>query len=129
MMITAHLPIRTAPEISQKVASQQAWRRVSTFEPTLVPNELATSLAPMPNAKMKAITKPTTTSHNNVTLNGSIVHLLSCGYLYYIETVSSVSFKLRAVRLFVCFFGKKDLECSRLSQLRIYGNQLLWSYY
>lgn len=74
MSTVSDLPIRTAPEISQKVANQQACRSVSTFEPTLVPNEFATSLAPMPNARIKAITKPTTTSTNTVPLNGSILH-------------------------------------------------------
>jgi hypothetical protein len=57
------LPMRIAPAISKTVAKQHAWNMVSTLDPTLVPNEFATSLAPMPKAKIKAITKPTTTSH------------------------------------------------------------------
>lgn len=59
------LPIRIAPEISQKVAKKQADRMVSTPDPTLVPNELATSFAPIPNAKMNAITKPMIIIHND----------------------------------------------------------------
>ena len=37
---------------------------VSTFEPTDVPNELATSFAPMPNASTNATMKPTITIHS-----------------------------------------------------------------
>ena len=37
-------PIRIAPATSQKVANQQACRIVKTPDPTLVPNEFATSL-------------------------------------------------------------------------------------
>lgn len=66
------LPIKTAPEISQTVAKTQAWRIVKTPEPTLVPNELATSLAPMPKAKTKAIIKPNTTIHKSSDEKGSI---------------------------------------------------------
>lgn len=54
-----------APDISQTVAIQQAVRIESTPEPTLVPNEFATSFAPMPNAKMNAITKPKITIHRS----------------------------------------------------------------
>lgn len=50
-----------APEISQMVAIKQAARIERTPEPTLVPNEFATSFAPMPNAKINAIKKPTIT--------------------------------------------------------------------
>lgn len=38
-------PINTDPAISQKVASQHACLMVNTPDPTLVPNELATSFA------------------------------------------------------------------------------------
>ena len=41
----------------------QACRNVSTLAPTDVPKELATSLAPMPNAKMKEMMKPSTIIH------------------------------------------------------------------
>ncbi|TMW45351.1 hypothetical protein DOY81_009568 [Sarcophaga bullata] len=54
------------------VARRQAWRMVKTPEPTLVPNELATSFAPMPKANKKAMRKPNTTIHNNSDENGSI---------------------------------------------------------
>lgn len=53
-----YVPTKMAPDISQTVANQQAVRIERTPEPTLVPNEFATSFAPMPNAKMNAITKP-----------------------------------------------------------------------
>lgn len=55
--------MRIAPAISKTVAKQHAWTMVRTLDPTLVPNELATSLAPIPKARIKAIIKPTTTSH------------------------------------------------------------------
>lgn len=71
-----YLPISTAPEISHTVANMQACLMVSTPEPTLVPNELATSLAPMPKAKTNAIRKPTTTIHNNSGENGSMMAML-----------------------------------------------------
>lgn len=58
-----NLPIKMAPDISQKVANQQAVRIESTPDPTLVPNEFATSFAPIPNAKMNAIIKPKITIH------------------------------------------------------------------
>lgn len=59
-----YLPIRIAPDISQTVAKIQAERMVSTPEPTLVPNELATSFAPIPNDSTNAITKPIIMIHN-----------------------------------------------------------------
>lgn len=68
---TQNSPIKTAPDISQNVANQQAACMDNTPEPTLVPNELATSLAPIPNANIKAITKPTTTIHKTVIEYGS----------------------------------------------------------
>lgn len=40
-----------------------AWRKVTTPDPTAVPNELATSLAPTEKAKTKAIMKPSISSH------------------------------------------------------------------
>ena len=56
--------MRMDPSISKMVARIHACLRVSTLEPTLVPNELATSLAPIPNARTKAIMKPAITSQN-----------------------------------------------------------------
>lgn len=67
-----HLPIRTAPAISKTVASKHAWVRVNTLDPTLVPNELATSLAPIPKANMNATTNPHITNQNNSSAYGSI---------------------------------------------------------
>lgn len=43
------------PEISKTVARQQAWNIVKTFDPTLVPKELATSFAPIPKAKIRNV--------------------------------------------------------------------------
>lgn len=40
-----------------------ACRKVTTPDPTAVPNELATSLAPTEKAKTKAIMKPSISSH------------------------------------------------------------------
>lgn len=60
-----------APDISQMVAIKQADRIERTPEPTLVPNEFATSFAPMPNAKINAITKPTITIHRTSDEHGS----------------------------------------------------------
>jgi len=51
---TRYLPIRTAPAISATVAMIQACLTLSTFDPTDVPNELDTSLAPRPKANIKA---------------------------------------------------------------------------
>lgn len=64
--------MRTAPDISQTVASQHAARIDNTPEPTLVPNELATSFAPMPNANTNAITKPIIKIHKTSGEYGSI---------------------------------------------------------
>ena len=49
-----YLPNRTAPAISATVAMLHACLTVSTFDPTEVPKELATSLAPRPKANIKA---------------------------------------------------------------------------
>ena len=65
------LPISTDPAISNTVARQHACLIVSTFDPTLVPNELATSLAPIPNAKTKAITNPKMIIHKMLGEYGS----------------------------------------------------------
>jgi len=51
---TRYLPIRTAPAISTTDAMLQACLIVSTFDPTEVPKELATSLAPRPKANTNA---------------------------------------------------------------------------
>lgn len=79
-----------APDISQTVAMMQADRIVSTPEPTLVPNELATSFAPMPNAKTNAITKPTIIIHNNSVEYGS--------------SISSIYFILQSISMLFIFF-------------------------
>lgn len=81
-------PISTAPATSNILAIIHACFKVSTFEPTDVPNELATSLAPIPNAKTKAKINPTTTTHMyseswgsimlRIVLDVDIVHL--CKY-------------------------------------------------
>ena len=60
-----HVPIKTAPRISNIDPRMQAWKRVSTLAPTDVPNELATSLAPIPKARAKETMKPTMTIHNH----------------------------------------------------------------
>jgi hypothetical protein len=56
-------PAKTAPEVSHIAATIQASLRVRTLDPTDVPNELATSFAPRPNANMKAMIKPIITIH------------------------------------------------------------------
>jgi len=56
-------PSKTAPRISNMQARTNAWRSVSTLAPTEVPNEFATSFAPIPNARINAIMKPTTNIH------------------------------------------------------------------
>ena len=62
-----HWPSRTAPRISKMQARINAWRSVSTLAPTEVPNEFATSFAPIPKARINAIMNPTT-----------IIHIWSC---------------------------------------------------
>ena len=57
------LPISTAPRSSKKLPSMQACRNVRTLAPNAVPNELATSLAPMAKERTKAMMKPTTIIH------------------------------------------------------------------
>lgn len=64
-------PIKTAPAISNTVAKKQACLTVSTFDPTEVPKELATSLAPMPKANTNATVKPTMTSQRSSGEKGS----------------------------------------------------------
>lgn len=56
-------PNRTEPVVSNIEAKMHACLKVTTPEPTAVPNELATSFAPTENAKMKAIIKPKMTIH------------------------------------------------------------------
>lgn len=53
------IPRRMAPRISKIVASIHACRNVRTLDPTEVPNEFATSFAPIPNAKKNAMIKVT----------------------------------------------------------------------
>lgn len=73
-----------APEISQTVAKKHAVRSDKTPEPTLVPNEFATSFAPMPNAKINAITKPTIMIHKtSVEYASNILLVLALGFNYY----------------------------------------------
>lgn len=50
-----------------------AFRRVSTREPTEVPKELATSLAPTPKAKMKEMMKPAIVKGSSSSDQGSMV--------------------------------------------------------
>lgn len=65
-----YLPTRTAPAISKMVAKMQACLNVRTLEPTDVPNELATSLAPKPNAKRNETMKATIRIHSTSGLSG-----------------------------------------------------------
>lgn len=69
----AYLPIRIAPKTSKIVARMQAARSVRTPEPTEVPKELATSLAPTPKARMKDTMKPATTKGYSSSENGSMM--------------------------------------------------------
>jgi len=62
--------MRTAPATSNMVAKMQAWRMVSTLDPTEVPKLLATSFAPTPNAKMNERMNPTITIHSKSGLYG-----------------------------------------------------------
>ena len=87
-----NLPINTAPAISNTVAKMQACLTVSTFDPTEVPNELATSLAPIPNAKTNAVRKPRTTSHSTSDEKGSSVNRL-CGVVCTVSMVQFVWYK------------------------------------
>lgn len=65
--------MRIAPSTSNTVASKQAFRSVRTPDPTDVPKELATSLAPTPKAKTKAMMKPAMTKGSNSESNGSML--------------------------------------------------------
>lgn len=56
-------PSRTEPTVSKMLAKMQACFRVTTPEPTAVPNEFATSLAPTEKASTKAMTKPRISIH------------------------------------------------------------------
>lgn len=80
-LIGKYLPTRTAPSVSIIVASRQAIRRVSTFDPTDVPNAevqsvskriasakelclpFATSFAPIPKPNTNAKKNPANTVH------------------------------------------------------------------
>lgn len=53
-------PSRTEPTVSKMLAKMHACRSVTTPEPTAVPKELATSLAPTEKASTKAMMKPST---------------------------------------------------------------------
>lgn len=62
-------PRSMEPRVSNMEARMQAWRSVTTPDPTAVPNEFATSLAPTENARMKAIMKPSMTIHRYVSVS------------------------------------------------------------
>lgn len=62
-----------APKTSNTVARRQALLSVRTPEPTEVPKELATSLAPTPKARTNEMMKPAITKGSNSSLKGSIV--------------------------------------------------------
>ena len=53
-----------APRTSKMVPRMHACLMVNTLDPIEVPKELATSLAPSPKARKKAMIKPTTTIHS-----------------------------------------------------------------
>lgn len=72
------------PRISKIVARIQACLNVKTLLPTLVPNEFATSFAPMPNAKMKATKKPAIISQKSSKEYGSRTDtMIMCLFLLY----------------------------------------------
>jgi len=94
-------PIRTAPATSNILAIIHACFNVSTFDPTDVPNEFATSLAPMPKAKTNAKIKPTTTTHTyseswgsnimKIVLDGAVVvNKFTRGWIREYQSASSV---------------------------------------
>lgn len=56
-------PSKAEPTVSKMLAKMQACFRVTTPEPTAVPNEFATSLAPTENARTKAMMKPRMSIH------------------------------------------------------------------
>ena len=60
---TLYPPRNTAPKVSNTDAKMHACRRVSALAPTDVPNELATSLAPIPKARTNAMIKLRMTAH------------------------------------------------------------------
>ncbi len=64
-------PIKIDPSISNIVARIHACRNVNTLLPTLVPNELATSFAQIPNAMIKATIKPRIKIHKTLIEYGS----------------------------------------------------------
>lgn len=68
------------------VAKRHACRNVSTLEPTDVPNELATSLAPTPKARKNAIIKDSTKIQTTESDAGSNV-----------ETVAAISVSILQV--------------------------------
>ena len=82
--IVKNSPKSTAPAISANVAMIHACFNVKTLAPTLVPNTLATSLAPTPKARVNASTKPAIIIHkvddfhsavgpDSVNISGNIV--------------------------------------------------------
>jgi hypothetical protein len=54
------LPRTIAPVNSKIEARMIIWKTVSTFEPYVVPKELARSLLPIPHASMKEFNAPAT---------------------------------------------------------------------
>ena len=73
MVLETRAPMSTEPASSQMLAKMHAVRKERALEPTLVPNEFATSFAPIPKARTKAIKKPTTTISNSVGGSTSIL--------------------------------------------------------
>lgn len=68
-----NLPISTDPNISNMVARTHACLSVRAFEPTDVPKEFATSLAPTPKAKKNPTMKPNMRIHKTSEEKGSII--------------------------------------------------------
>ena len=64
-------PINTAPANSKMLAIIQACNKVNTLAPTDVPNEFATSFAPIPNANIKANINPRISSHKTFSCSGT----------------------------------------------------------
>lgn len=63
MCLKRMIPKVMAPRISKIVAKMHACRRETTLDPTEVPKELATSLAPTAKDRMKAMMKATIRIH------------------------------------------------------------------
>jgi hypothetical protein len=111
------------PAISHTVAKQHACLTVSTFDPTEVPKELATSFAPRPNASTKAIMKPMMTTHSTSSEYGSIMmeslqNLQAVGYtLERFNDVSSVPLTQLYLPLKITQYLTKQISCTILKCL------------